>query len=419
MTQAFYSGISGIKTYSTSIDVVSDNLANISTVGFRGYSAEFSSLFEEQLQTTNSLASFDDTVGIGTKIQSTAMLQATGTFMQSDKSTDLAINGNGWFAIQGYDSPIYTRDGNFNFDKNRDLVNKDGLYVLGTVANNISADNILTKQQNSTPLGDVTQQQKLRFPETLTYPSEATTQASFYSNLGVEDTTRTISTTVVNAQGEKRALRLEFNKVPTQTSNGLQWNVKATIQSLDNETVYSSQNGTLSFSPEGALIANTLTDIDNDGTKIDIDLGNDYSGIVSINTPVVSGSSKTNGTIGGDLVGYEINSDAEILATFSNGMQSSIGRVGVFHFKNEQGLERISGSMFKESVNSGNPLFYKDAKGDNIIGTGIMNHRLEGSNYSLEVGLTDLIIYQRAYDANSKSISTADEMMQKALSMDA
>jgi flagellar basal body rod protein FlgG len=74
---------------------------------------------------------------------------------------------------------------------------------------------------------------------------------------------------------------------------------------------------------------------------------------------------------------------------------------------------------FEESSNSGAPLFFKDENGQNIIGTNIQNFKLEGSNVQMSYGLTDLIILQRAYDANSKSITTADQMMQKALNMDA
>jgi flagellar hook protein FlgE len=100
-------------------------------------------------------------------------------------------------------------------------------------------------------------------------------------------------------------------------------------------------------------------------------------------------------------------------------MQSSVGKIALFHFQNDQGLERISGSRFQESSNSGTPIFFTDGSGQNIIGADVVNFKLEGSNYGMTGGLTELIVYQRAYDANSKSITTADEMMQKALNMDA
>jgi len=99
MTQAFYTGISGIKSNASAIDVVSDNLANISTVGFRGSEYEFSSIFEERI---NSVASSGtSSIGIGSQLQATAIKGGQGVLQLTDKSTDLAILGDGWFGIQG------------------------------------------------------------------------------------------------------------------------------------------------------------------------------------------------------------------------------------------------------------------------------------------------------------------------------
>jgi flagellar hook protein FlgE len=173
------------------------------------------------------------------------------------------------------------------------------------------------------------------------------------------------------------------------------------------------------FNDAGALESHTMTSIDNNGVPVAIDLGSGYDGMVSIDIPVVAGSSVADGTIGGDLLGYSISQNAEVIATFTNGRQSSVGKIALFHFPNEQGLNRISGTRFEESANSGDAYFYQDANGNNIIGSSVQNYRLENSNYEMASGLTELIIMQRAFDANSRSISTADEMIQKALSMGA
>jgi len=417
MTQAFYSGISGIKTHSTGIDVVSDNLANINTVGYRGYDVEFKSLFEE-MQNTATTSSVNSTVGVGTQLQATSMMQDNGSLQLTDRSTDLAIDGDGWFGIQKDGKPLYTRDGAFTFDADDDLVTVDGYHVLGTMGGNISGET-LTSVMDEVALGDVSSQEKLRFPKFLTYPPEPTSNASFFANLGVDYETRTVSAAVVDPQGVKNDLRLEFTKDPVQNPPGSQWNVTATVQSLDGNTIYDTKTGRVEFDAAGGLISNTLSTIDNNGATISMDLGSGFSGIVAINIPVVSGSSLADGTIGGDLMGYEINKNAEVIATFTNGMQSSVGKIAVYHFQNDQGLERLSGTRFQESSNSGKAIFYKDENGQNIIGTNISNYMLEGSNYKIEAGLTELIILQRAFDANSKSITTADEMMQKALQMDA
>ena len=414
--QAFYTGISGIQNSSIGIDVLSNNIANINTVGYRGYTTEFSSLFEDAIATGGANAG---SVGSGVKVQATSMIKEQGSLSISDRSTDVAILGEGWFGILGEDKPLYTRDGTFGFDENSDLVTGDGYYVLGTKGNNISDDNILTQKIDEVTLGDIASQERLRFPKTLTYPPEPSTQAKFLANLGVGYEPITVSASVVDPQNNKNHLRLEFIKNPIQTPPGSQYTVTATIQSADGTTLYDTQTGVAEFDPAGALTRNTLTSIDNNGAPVTIDLGSGYDGITSIDIPVVSGSSIADGTIGGDLVGYSVNRNAEVIATFTNGEQSSVGKIAVFHFPNEQGLDRVSGTRFRESSNSGSARFRQDANGNNINGTEVVNYRLENSNIELTYGLTELIILQRSYDANSQSITTADQMMQKALNMDA
>jgi flagellar hook protein FlgE len=346
------------------------------------------------------------------------MTQLEGSLMNTERSTDLAIYGEGWFGILGAQETFYTRAGNFVFDENNDLVTPDGMYVLGTLAGNIDGDT-LTQVVNQVTLGDAGAQTTLRFPKTLNYPPEPTTEASFFANLGVDDVPRTISAGVVDSAGVKNQLQLTFTKSAVQTPPGTQWDVAAQVKSLDGNTIYATQNGTANFDAAGGLIGTTLSTIDNNGTTIAMDLGTGFGGIVSINREVVPGSTLANGTIGGELVGYEINRYAEVIATFTNGQQSSVGKVAVYHFQNDQGLDRASGTLFRESSNSGPAIFYQDADGNNILGAEVINFQLENSNVGLDVALTELIILQRSFDANSKSITTADQMMQKALSMDA
>jgi flagellar hook protein FlgE len=421
MTQAFYTGISGVRTHSTGIDIVSDNLANVSTVGYRGVGYEFSSMFEEMINTNSAALSgstVNSSVGVGTKLQATPMMLQVGEEILSDRSTDLAIMGDGWFGIEGEGKPMYTRDGSFTFDANDDLVTQDGFHVLGTMGNNI-VGNTLTKELPEVPLGGVGSQEKLRFPKTLNYPPKPSTIATFSGNLGIEDAVRTMSAGLVDAQSNKTNLKLEFTKSAVQTPPGMQWDVKAVTQSLDGQTTYDTQTGKVSFDDTGALSPSTLSTIDNNGTPVTIDLGSGYDGVISIDNLAISSSSSADGTIGGDLRGYDINKNGEVIATFTNGMQSSVGKIAVFHFRNDQGLERLNGSRFRETSNSGFAYFITDATGQNVIGTDITNFKLEGSNISMEYGLTELIVLQRAYDANAKSITTADQMMQKALQMDA
>lgn len=419
MNQAFYTGIVGVQTHQYGIDILSDNIANINTVGFRGYQAEFSSLFENAVESTVLSSPTSNSVGVGSALQATSMNQTTGTLMQSDATTDLAIDGDGWFGIANPQGVFYTRAGVFSFDGSRNLVTPAGDYVLGTMGNNIS-NGILTEELSSLSLGSVTSQQALMMPDEITYPVNPTTQAQFFGNLGTTDVPRLSSATLIDPEGAHNRLELRYAMSTPQPATGTAWDITATVTSNDGTTVYDTQNGTATFNEFGELTGFFIPNVDNNGASVAIDLGSGYDGIYATGSEEAGTfSSYTDGIDGGELMGYDINQYADIIATFTNGRQSAVGKVAVYHFQNDQGLERISGTLFQESSNSGRPLFFTDADGNNILGTTVRNSMLENSNIRFEVSLTELIIMQRAYDANAKSITTGDELIQKALQMDA
>ncbi|SFV57663.1 Flagellar hook protein FlgE [hydrothermal vent metagenome] len=419
MIQAFYTGISGIKSHQSAIDVTSDNLANINTVGFRSFETEFASLFEAPEETTFD-SSVDSSVGIGSRMQTTALNLSQGSLIDSDRNSDLAIVGDGWFGIEDANERYYTRAGNFGFDSNRDLVTPEGMYVLGTLGDNIDlTNNTLTQELTDIPLGDVTAQKKIQLPKTLTYPAQPTKSIQFFGNIGTDDEVRIISAKAIDANGESNKVKLTFTLNQKDPNGGSLWDVKADVTTPDESKVYSSSTGEVRFDSSGGLVSSTLTSVDNNGTPVSIDLGSDFSGVISIGNVPVSGSSQSDGISSGELVGYDINQNGEVVATFSNGRQSSVAQIALFHFQNDQGLERISGTLFQSSPNSGKPTFFQDANKNNVLGASIVNQKLEASNFKIETGLTELIIYQRAYDANAKSVTTADQMIQKALNMDA
>jgi len=210
MSQAFYTGITGLKTNSTGINIISDNLANIDTIGFKGNSYEFSNMFQRILNTPNESptgSSVNSGVGTGVKLQATPMIKETGSLIPTAISTDLSILGDGWFGIIGKNNAVYTRDGAFTFDANTNLVSVDGLHVLGTLGNNISKNNVLTKTLTDVPLSDINSQKKLHFPKTLTYPPEVTSVVKYYGNIGTDNTVRTMSASVVDIKNNKNNLQ--------------------------------------------------------------------------------------------------------------------------------------------------------------------------------------------------------------------
>ncbi len=417
MTQGFYTGLSGLTSHQMAIDVTADNLASINTVGFRGYSTEFTTIFEDAMSHYDNGSNLTDTIGEGSFVGAISMNEKQGAMMQSDSRSDLGIEGDGWFGVlNGSGEVLYTRAGAFGIDGNNNVVTRnEGMFVLGTMGGNIQ-NNILTETLADVPLTSVSAQQKIQLPKELYYPFEPTSSVSFDGNLGVESEPQSISSKIISANGETQELHLLFTPSATQPQEGISWDVTATTSSLDG-TIVSEASGVVMFSANGALIENTLTSMDNEGVVINLDMGTGYTGLTALGNEAVTAASYSNGVEEGNLVGYDIGGSGRVEATFSNGRSSAVANIALYHFMNNQGLSRTSGTHFAESVNSGKPIFYTDENGDVVLGAKIRSNNLEGSNVQMEVGMTELIIYQRAYAANAKTVTTSDEMIQKALNM--
>lgn len=441
MTQGYYAGISGLQTNQYGLDVISDNLSNVSTTAYKSSTAEFADLFSKVVS-GNTPTSND--IGYGSRLQATSFQFAQGSLMPSDRFNDLALEGNGWFGVTAKGQTSYTRDGSFSFDTYQKtkgdvnsstarLVTADGQFVTGTMLTNFTYNSgfdygdktvngasgayVINNPTNDAALSGIDKQGPLEFPTRLAYPVEPTTQTHFSGNLGTTNDTRTISADAISAKNETNRIKLTFTKSAVQPASGVAWDVVATVTSNDGTKVYDTQNGQAIFGGSGGISSCTIASVNNDGTPVAIDLGNGFSGVTSIDGVPVSGTSQSNGLSGGTLTKYGITTDGVILADFSNGRQSAIGRIAVYHFRNDQGLNRDGGTYYQESANSGKPLFWTDNAGNAISGATVRSGFLEASNARVDVGLTDMIVTQRAYQANAKTITTVDEMIQKALQM--
>ncbi len=433
MLQSIYAGVSSLQSFQTGIDVLANNIANVNTVGFKGSSTEFSNLFEKEISTSgNAITSMQS--GLGVQVNATSLDLSVGSLYQSDNITDLAILGDdGWFGLTGPNNQeLFTRAGNFRFDPysidggkefpfypyneadntNVRLVNPEGLFVTGTLANN-------TQNGTLSPvvdfleldLANVESQEALIFPNELTFPVQPTTQADFFGNIGVEAIPQVVSATVISPESERNQLRLVFTQSATQPASGISWDISATTQTSDGSVVYDTQTGVATFDATGQLINSTLGTLNNNGAPVIANLGSGFNGLISNTGPTVTSSATTDGSLAGDLLNYSINRSGEVISTFTNGKQSVVGKVAIYHFQNDQGLEAVSGNSFRASANSGKPIFYEQNNGQLVTGT------LENSNVTLDTALTELIIMQRSYDAASKTITTGDEMLKNALQM--
>lgn len=433
MTQGYYSGISGIQSMQYGLDIISDNLANSSTTGYKSAIAEFSDIFSQTLSSSGASIPTANDIGLGVKLQATTTQFQQGDMIFSDRFNDLALEGNGWFGVISKNQNYYTRDGHFSFDTyqkvNGDvnsstarLVTADGMYVSGTMLSNYSYDAaagtyVLNTPTGSVALNGVDKQGILEFPTQLTLPAVPTSTTSFYGNLGFDNEPRTMSADAISDKNDHNRVKLVFTQSAIQPPTGISWDIAATVTSNDGQITYDTQQGQAIFGASGLLLSSNLPTMNNDGTPVSVDLGSAYGGVISSSGVAISASSQSNGSQKGILNKYAINQDGMIIADFSNGRQSTIGRVAVYHFQNDQGLNRDGGTYYSESSNSGKPMFWTDPTGNTITGGKIRSGMLEASNARMDVGLTDMIIMQRAYQANAKTITTVDEMIQKALQM--
>lgn len=436
MLQSIYAGVSSLQSFQTGIDVLANNIANVNTVGFKGSSTEFSNLLEKKVATSgNAITSMQS--GLGVQVNATSLDLKVGSYYQSDNNTDLAIMGDdGWFGLSGLNNETYfTRAGNFKFDPyNPDgtgefpfypydefdgsntisrLVNPEGLLVTGTLANN-TTDGILNPVIDDLDLDltAVNAQEPLVFPTKLSYPVQASTQVDYIGNLGIENLPQVISATVISPQSDRNNLKLTLTHSATQpAAGGIRWDVTATTESNDGTVIYDTQTGQLEFDGTGAIASSTLTSINNDGASVALNFGTGLSGLISNSGPTTTTAGLADGVLAGDLIDYNINRNGDVISTFTNGRQSVVGKVAIYHFQNDQGLEAIGGNKFRSSENSGQAIFYAQDNGQLLAGT------LENSNVELGTALTELIIMQRSYDAASKTITTGDELLKNALNM--
>ena len=228
-------------------------------------------------------------------------------------------------------------------------------------------------------------------------------------------------TELLNADGTKNKLELTLTKRIPQGANGTVWDAAAIVKDASGAVV-SNTNGELNFDYEGRLVSSTLSALENNGSQIELDFGTPvaagqiYSGVTST-SQAKSVSIAQDGVREGILKDYYTNDSGNILAQFTNGQVRSIGKVALYHFQNEQGLAKMGDNIYSQSANSGAAFFYKDAGGKSIYGAKLASSTLEQSNVDLAQALTEVIVTQKAYDANAKSITTSNEMLQRAIEL--
>jgi flagellar hook protein FlgE len=250
MNNSLYNGISGIKSSQFYMDVIGNNIANVSTNGFKSSTAELSSLFSSVLSSTSSSS---NDIGMGASSQTTALNLAQGSLETTDNTFDLALEDEGWFGVVSSDgSTYYTRAGSFSVDANGNLVDGDGNYLLTTLGNNITATTLdadtlanfgvtnstlqaySITQMDNVPLGSISGQSKVTLPTILYYPPVATSEASYGANL---DPTITVGTVNLDLNTADYPATVTPSSTGTVTLSGTVSNTTAALDPQEGDTV--------------------------------------------------------------------------------------------------------------------------------------------------------------------------------------
>jgi flagellar hook protein FlgE len=408
-----FAGVSGLAAQSNALGMISDNIANVNTIGYKGTSARFSTLVTQAAtQTTH-------TPG-GVMSSPYAFINRQGLLQGSSSGTDLAVAGQGFFVVNeaanpGYGDDFYfTRAGSFNPDQNGNLVNAAGYFLQG-----FNLGNGAPPPSSSTFTGLETVN-----ISNLSGSAAATTAISLGVNLpSTAAVTDSFSVTaqVFDSLGNAHDMDVTFTKSATNT-----WSWAASDPSLDGgatssgsavgsgDIVFDTDGTPLTFSPVAPTITLTGFTTGAGNATITLDLGTiaGTDGLTQFAGNFTISNIDQDGVRFGNYTGITISDQGIVTALFDNGQRQDIYQLPLGMFRNPNGLEQKTGNVYLETDRSGN--FQLNLAGNGGAGD-IAPGALESSTVDLAEEFTKMIITQRAYSANTKVITTADEMLDELI----
>lgn len=408
--------LSGLTAASTALSAISNNLANLNTVGYKGTTAVFRDLFYQTVGSTQ--AGNPIQVGAGTGVGSLSTIFTDGNIQSTGVPTDVAISGDGFFVVQDGTGYQYSRAGNFQINPQGFLSSEDGQPILGYPAQNGVVNTGAALGELQLGKGQVSQ------------PS-ATTQVQMHSNLNADalttDPSFTTPLTVIDSLGASHVLKFQFSK----TGQGA-WSYNVTIPAADvgqtgADVVITS--GNLGFntsgqltSPAGDVTGITIPGFANGAAPLPFtwtlydtpNLGPASGMLTQRAAPSNNSSIGQNGFGGGTLTDFAIGSDGTIQGTFSNGKTTVLGQVALATFPNVQGLMRDGHNNYSATLASGASVIGSPGSGGRGTLTG---GALEGSNVDMAREFADMLTAQRGYQANARAITTFDQITQETINL--
>ena len=401
--------LSGLIASQDQLQSVSNNLANLDTVGFKDQTISFSDLFA---QSSLSNASNDPIqTGLGVQAAQTTTDFTDGGISSTGIDTNMALSGNGFFVTQSANGSVnYTRAGDFTANKSGELTNPNGELVLGYPAANGVINTTGSLQPIQVGLGSV-------------IPASATTTFQFPANLNASSATGTTYSspvTVFDSLGSSHDLAVNYTKTGTNS-----WSYSVTLPTADTGAASAQvASGTLKFddsgnltSPTGSVAINIPSFVDGAAPmalKWNLTNANGTSSLTQTNLASSTGSPTSDGQASGTLQGISVLADGTIEGSYSNGQLNALGQVAIASFANTQGLLRTGNNDYSATVGSGVAAI--GAAGTGGRGT-ITGGSVESSNVDVAAEFAKMIVAQQAYSANAKSVTTFDQISQATIAM--
>ncbi|WP_109477239.1 flagellar hook protein FlgE [Paraburkholderia sp. C35] len=411
---SYATALSGLAGASKDLDVVSNNIANASTVGFKSGQAQFADMYANALTTA-----VTNQVGIGVRVSTVAQDFSQGTITSTDRDLDVAINGNGFFELSQNGTTVYSRNGQFFMAKNGAITNADGLQLMGYAANANGTINTGSVVPLFIPTSDMPPAATTKIGVQFNLNSQASvpTTAPFSATDGTSWTTTT-TVPVYDSLGGDHDVNLYFvkNSVGSWTAYGTTGSPPAPVGPNANGNL-----GTVTFDNSGNITspspASFSLSIPNgaDGGATTQPLTLDLTGTTQFGQASGPTSPPTNdGWAAGELSRYSIGSDGVITGTYTNGQNRALGQVVLANFTNPNGLVNLGGNIYGQTAASGNPAVA--APGTTDHGQ-LQGGAVENSNVDLTSELVNLITAQRDYQANSQSIKTQQTVDQTLINL--
>lgn len=414
----FEQALSGLNAASQQLDVIGNNIANASTVGFKDVSVEFADVYANSLWGASG-----NQVGIGVAVSAVDANFSQGNITTTGNPLDIAINGGGFFREVSNGVTSYSRDGEFSLDANGYIVNASGSQLTGYPAaanGTISSAPPVPLQLSQAPV-----------------PPNATTTASLSLNLDSTDTVPTVtpfsatnsstynsstSMTVYDSLGDAHTVSLYFVNASTVAAPNT-WSVYATGDGAPlNATVAlpgGAPVGTLAFGPTGTLTGGSVTmnlamPLTNGANNLAIATTFPAASTSQYGVPFSVSSNSQNGYSTGQLSGFSISADGTIFGQYTNGQTQAQGQIALANFTNPQGLIAQGNNQFTESAASGAPVV--GAPGSGSLGA-LQSGALESSTVDITTELVNMITAQRVYQANAETVKTEDQVQQTLMNI--